>query len=106
MFRVVAALQFAQHGIEVADLIVEIDIDMPFECIVNLVHELVGRQHLADVDSMFLGDLGGVVFLRLIGEIVGPVVQDAFRGHEEIHGEVLSAANREDGTDPVTAIDR
>lgn len=43
MFRVVAALQFAQHGIEVADLIVEIDIDMPFECIVNLVHELVGR---------------------------------------------------------------
>ena len=55
---------------------------------------------------MFLGDLGGVVFLGLIGELVGPVVQDAFRGHEEIHGEVLSAANREDGTDPVTAIDR
>ena len=56
----------------------------------HLIHELVGVQHFTHVGSVLLGDLEGEVFLRLIGEIVGPVVEDAFRGHEEIHGEVLS----------------
>ena len=99
VLRVVAALQLAEHGIEVGDLVVEIEVDVPVERIADLLHELVGVQHFAHVDSVLLGDLEGVVSLRLIGEVVGPVVEDAFRGHEEIHGEVLSVGN--EGTGPV-----
>lgn len=96
---VLAALQPAEYGIEVGDLVVEIEVDVPVERIVDFLHELVGVQHFAHVDSVLLGDLEGVVSLRLIGEVVGPVVEDAFRGHEEIHGEVLSVGN--EGAGPV-----
>lgn len=106
MFRVVATLQLLQHGIEIANLVEEVAVDGFVDLPTDFVHELGGRSHLVDIDEVSVRYLCGILLQRLIGEEIGPVVQDAFRGHEEIHGEVLSAANGGDGTDPVTAIDR
>lgn len=59
-----------------------------------------------DIDTVSVRYIFVIIIHRLIGEVIGTVVEDAFRGHEEIHGEVLSAANGGGGTDPVTVIDR
>ena len=106
VFRVVAAFQVAQHAIETGDLVEEVVVDGVIDLFPNLIHKEIEGGHHIDIDTVSVRYIFVIIIHRLIGEVIGTVVEDAFRGHEEIHGEVLSAANGGGGTDPVTVIDR
>lgn len=92
--------------IETGDLVEEVVVDGVIDLFPNLIHKEIEGGHHIDIDTVSVRYIFVIIIHRLIGEVIGTVVEDAFRGHEEIHGEVLSAVNGGGGTDPVTVIDR
>lgn len=98
MFRVAAAFQVAQHAIETGDFVEEVVVDGVIDLFPNLIHKEIEGGHHIDIDAVSVRYIFVIIIHRLIGEVIGTVVEDAFRGHEEIHGEVLSV--EKEGTGP------
>lgn len=64
----------------------------------SMSHKEIEGGHHIDIDAVSVRYIFVIIIHRLIGEVIGTVVEDAFRGHEEIHGEVLSV--EKEGTGP------
>lgn len=90
--------QVAQHAIETGDFVGEVVVDGVIDLFPNLIHKEIEGGHHIDIDAVSVRYIFVIIIHRLIGEVIGTVVEDAFRGHEEIHGEVLSV--EKEGTGP------
>lgn len=76
----------------------EVVVDGVIDLFPNLIHKEIEGGHHIDIDSVSVRYIFVIIIHRLVGEVIGTVVEDAFRGHEEIHGEVLSV--EKEGTGP------